>query len=522
MDSRTDSPPVGPPPFHSAVDLLDHRAATAPDARPYRVVDTPSASFAEWADRSDRIARGLLAAGVQRQQRVGLLFRHPDWDGYAAAYFGVLRVAAVGVHLSADLDPEELPRRIGAGGATVLVLGHDVDVPAGFHGRVHRIDDVEAAGTGRTGPGGRVAVPVGPLDLADVLFTSGTTGPAKAFANPHGNLSFGQGPAQVGNFSSGAPMLAPMPLGTPSSAGIVGMFALTAQAPIVLCPTHDLETMGRLVETHRIGTVMLVPWIAMQFVIDRLAERYDLGSVTSIAIASGALPSAYVRRLLQVMPDASVMTAYAQGEAVPAVMLSMYDLELPLAVGRPSAVTEMRLVRPDGTEPPPGEVGEVWLRAPAPKRLYLDERLNREVHVDGWTRTRDLARLAPDGRLVLVDRMSDVVHTAHGPVSSLEVEEVLYRHPDVAQVAVCAHAPGVSPARVRAYVVPARPGVAERDLLEFAAGELPPHAVPDGIRFRASLPRGLTGKVRKAALVAERAPGLATAGSAGDASGRPR
>ncbi|WP_433501652.1 class I adenylate-forming enzyme family protein [Sphaerimonospora sp. CA-214678] len=473
-----------------APDLLRLRSVHHPAQVPMLVDGVGSITYAEWADRSDSVAHGLVRLGVRRGDRVGLLFGGMDWLDYAVAYFAVLKAGGTAVHLAASLPAPELDRRLAQCGPVGVVCGAGADAPSGFAGWTTSVDALDR------GDRTPVQVEIGPDDIADIIFTSGTTGPAKAFSNPHGNLSFGRGPANVASFDGASPLLAPMPLGTPSSAGTVGMFALTTSSTVVLCRVDDPERMAELIAGHRIGSVMLTPWIAMRMAAARVHERHDLSTVTTIGIASAPLPARIATELLTMMPNAVISTAYAQGEAVPAVVLNTYDPARPRSVGRPGPGTELRVVDEQGRQVEQGRIGEIWLRAAAPKRLYLDPELNRQVHADGWTRTRDLGYLGPDGDLYLFDRGTDVIRRHGELVSSIEVEEVLYRHPAVAQAAVIGVPDPEAGQAVVAVVVLTDPE-AESALPDFLAERLAPHQRPSAVHVVADLPRGITGKVLK-------------------------
>ncbi|MFD0395939.1 AMP-binding protein [Streptomyces nogalater] len=290
-----------------------------------------------------------------------------------------------------------------------------------------------------------------------MLYTSGTTGPAKAFTNPHGNLTYGRGPEGLLQFENPTPLLAPMPLGTTSSATTVAIIAVTSPSALVLAAVDDVERMAQLVSRHRIGSVMITPWIAMRMLAARLGERHDLGCVERVAIASAPLAPALSRALLKLFPAAELNTAYSQSEAVPAVVVNTFDPARPGTLGRAAPGTGLRIADALGTELPPGEVGEIQLRSAAPGRRYLDARRDAEVRIDGWIRTGDLGHLDEDGWLHLFDRGSDVLDSAGVPVSSVAVEAALYEHPAVREAAVVAAGSGPAAVVVLEDPAAARP-----------------------------------------------------------------
>ncbi|MEU9704924.1 class I adenylate-forming enzyme family protein [Streptomyces sp. NPDC047981] len=471
--------------------FLRRRAGQEPDRIALDIAGGETLTFRRWEERSNAAARALLARRVRPGSRVALLFSDQDWIDYAVAYLGVLKAGGTAVHLSADVTADELRRRWAETGAEGLVHSTGLTAPAGFDGWVVPAAEL----VGDTAP---VQVPTGPDDLADILYTSGTTGPAKAYTNPHSTLMHGRRPAGLKRLDGSAPLLAPMPMGTPSSAMSASLMPLNSPSTVVLCHPDDIESMGRLIARYGVATVLATPWIAQRMVAERLAERYDLSSVTTVAIASAALPASTARALREMMPGLAINTAYAQGEAVPAVILGSFDPDRPLALGRPAPGTELRVADPEGEAVPDGEIGEIWLRSAAATRRYVDESLNALLRDgDGWIRTRDLGRVGADGDLYLFDRMTDAVRVGDRLVSTLEVEGVLYDHPAVREAAVFGvPGPDGDPAVVAALVLDPSPE-AEAEVTAFLRERLEPPRIPSAVHVVDALPRGVTGKVLK-------------------------
>ncbi|MFB6892914.1 MFS transporter [Kitasatospora sp. NPDC056327] len=496
-----------------APEILGILARKQPDRVPIMIDGGAFLSYAEWDRRSNAVAHGLIARGVRKGDRVALFYEGTDWSGYAVAYFGVLKAGAAATHLNSTLDEAELARRLGHAGAVGMIWSEDLPaapaVPAGAApGWLATVTELDG------GDHSPVDVVITADDIADILYTSGTTGPAKPLTNPHGNLSFGRGPGSVlqETFTSAAPILTPMPLGTVFSAGTVGIFALTTTAPILVCPADDVELMGELIERHRAGSVMLTPWNAMQLVDLGVADRHDLGSVVTIGIASAQLPARYARALLDLMPEAEIMTAYGGGsEAVPASIGTDYDPARPTRVGKPRPGTQLRLLDEEGRPVRAGRVGEVWLQTRAPKRLHLDPELNARTHVDGWTRTGDYAYLGRRREVYFFDRGNDAIRVSGELVSSIEVENVLFGHPAVREAAAIAVPDARTGQAVVAVVRTSDPAVDAEQLRAFAARHLAAHQAPREVHLVDRLPRGPMGKVLKRELREQYGAGLAGA-----------
>ncbi|BBY22225.1 hypothetical protein MSTO_24300 [Mycobacterium stomatepiae] len=288
-----------------------------------------------------------------------------------------------------------------------------------------------------------------------------------------------------------------MPLGTTSSATIAGIMAVTSQTQLVICSVSDIERMGELIYAEAVGFVMLTPWIGQQMVTARLHERHDLSTVTRLATASAPLAPATSRRLLEMFPNAVLNSAYAQSEAVPAVITNTFDPERPTTLGLPAPGTEVQIVDQDGNALPAGQLGEIWMRSAAPKRRYLDDSRAEVVHdADDWIRTRDLGHRDTEGFLYLFDRPEDVIELNGHLLSSIQIEAQLYEHPAVREAAaVVLPSADLAPA-LAAFVVLSDAGQLD-DVCRFAENRLQPPALPTQWHAVESLPRGVTGKVLK-------------------------
>jgi fatty-acyl-CoA synthase len=478
--------------------LLSQRASHHPDQAPLNIDGVAHLTYAEWDSRSNAIARGLIGRGVKRGDRVALLFGGMDWTDYAAAYFGILKAGGTATHLSDLLEPAEIDRRIGHASPAGLIYGAAMTPPRvpGWALPVAALADPDSS---------PVQVEIGPEDISDILYTSGTTGPPKPFLNPHGNLSYGRDLAAVAKsaFGTTAPLLSPLPVGTAYSAGTVGIFALTTAAPIIVSPPDDVEHMADLVERFGIGSLLLRPLQAIQMVRARIDRRHDLSSVTTIGVASGSLPPRHARMLLEMMPNAMMLSAYGGGsEAVPALVRTKYDPARPQYLGQAIPGTDLRIAGDDGEPVPDGELGEIWLRTKAPRRRYLDPKLNAAVYVDGWVRTGDTGRVEDGVDLYFFDRGNDVIRVGGKPVSSLEVENAIYEHPAIAEAAVVGIPDGNGGDQVAVALVP-EPGqaVPPAALRAFLESRLAPEQMPAVVRVLDRLPRGrVSDKVLKAAL----------------------
>ncbi|WFE30058.1 class I adenylate-forming enzyme family protein [Solwaraspora sp. WMMD791] len=510
-------------PVRTVPELLDWRCSVHPDRVAVEVPGVDQLTFADWRSDAGRIARALRAAGVGAGDRVGLVFGARDWTGYAVAYCGVLRAGAVAVPLSDRLAPGQLayalrhcdarwvihgPRPGGgsgpgsrSGSAATPVVPAGVDVWSVAELLTTDGTEPPGAGGGTEPPGaadeGGVGLPR-PGDLAQILYTSGTTGRPKGVGASHANLVAGAPthPRRLA-LAHSQRFLHAFPIGT--NAGQTMLFnALTAKAAALTLPRFTPLRFARLIPTA--GTLFLVPSMAIELLESGVLDDCDTSAVALVGSTAAALAPAVAARLAAAFPAATIVNYYSSTEAAPAQTVMIYDPARHGAVGRP-VDGALRIVDEQGHPLPPGTVGEVWLRCAHPRAYFRDDEANRATFRAGWVRMGDLGRLDDDGYLYLTDRHQDVIKSGAFKISTLEVEAALHEHPAVGQAAVVAVPHPVLGSAVAAVLV-ARPGSDPAALRlpavrQFLAGRLADHQLPARLVVTDTLPRNEAGKVLK-------------------------
>src|SRR6266545_2129447 len=474
----------------TVVDLLAARAATDPDRVAILLPDGRGLTCREWEERATAVAHGLRARGVRRGDRVGLLFGGVDWIGYAVAYCATQKAGGVAVPLSEKLAPAQLRELLAHCGAMGLVSGAHTQPPAVDVWSV----PVDALDGGDPAPH---PATVGPDDVAQIVYTSGTTGRPKGVAATHGNLTWGyeRAPRQR-RFAHSDVFLHAFPIGT-NAAQTMLMYALAAHPTALCMPAFDSEGFAALIEEHRAGTVFVVPSMAIDLLNSGAHRRHDLSGVLLLSSSAAALPPAVAAALAEAFPDATLVNYYTSTEAAPAETTMVLDPTRPGSVGRPTNPGDLAVLDEAGDPVPAGAVGEVWLRSPtAPRAYHGDPDGSAATFRRGWVRMGDLGHLDEEGYLFLVDRDGDVITSGGLKVSTLQVEAALYEHPAVAEAAVLGVPHPVLGSAVAAAVVP-RAEVTVEELRAFLQDRLGRHQIPTRMAVVAALPRTELGKVVK-------------------------
>ncbi|MFF8967082.1 class I adenylate-forming enzyme family protein [Streptomyces globisporus] len=510
------------PPPRSLPALLDLRAATEP-GRTALICGSHPLTFGAWRDRASALAAGLRNRGLRPGSRVVLRYGGGDWIAYAVAYSAVLRAGCVAVPLSDRQSPATGAHVLADSGATALlhpggaVLPPKL-LPAGVWPATEEEIRAEAgtgagsgtqAGTGAetedgTGSGAGPATdhglpdPPDPTALAQILYTSGTTGTPKGVTATHANLVHGcTSDERRRPLRHSRHFLHAFPVGTNAGQTML-VNALDSAATAVAAPQFTPGRFARLIEEYGIGSVFLVPAMAIELLGSQAARRYATDTVRLVGSTAAALPGPVALGLARAFPRAQVVNYYTSTEAAPAQITLLFDPDRPDSPGRPADLRDLRITAPGGTPLPPGEPGDVWLRSPTAPRAYLDGAGSgaAEVFRGRWVRMGDLGRVDEDGYLHLLDRERDVIKSGAHKVSTLQVEDALHAHPAVADAAAFGVPHPVLGAVVAAVVVP-RDELTAPALRTFLLDRLAAHELPARLLFRPSLPRNEGGKILK-------------------------
>lgn len=479
-------------------DLLRERAAREPDRAAIAVDGGDSMSYGDWEYRSNAVARGLVQRGVTVGDRIALFFENAEWPDFAVAYFAVLKAGAMAVPLSSRFTGQELASVFDQCAAVGTVWAEHAPQAPGWQATVRELE------SGQSGEPFQVAVASD--DVAEVLYTSGTTGQSKGVACRHFHAvrPFTSGDWLPGwwRACAGGTLVHANAIST--AAGQLrlleplGPVRMTALA----LPLFDPDRFCAAVADSSAVAVQLVPAMASSILDSGADRRHDLSSVRVVSLGCAPLPPRLIPPLSAAFPGARLVNMYELTEARHLGTVCVYGSgRQDGSVGRPRGATKIRITGEGGSEVPPGVAGEVWLRWPGlpPQHYFRDAKATASVFTGGWTRTGDVGYLDESGRLYLVDRLKDVIIKGGLNIGSAEVENVLREHWAVADCAVFGY-PDKTLGEDLAAALVLRHQVSLRDLRDFLRAQLPPHKIPARFLKLERLPRNRSGKVVKSQL----------------------
>lgn len=497
------------------VDQLRYMGGRFPDEVAYTdLLSDASITFGEWDARANQLARGLATRGIAKGDRVSIYLPGEESLRWIVAYAAVHKAGAIAVPTNTRLSTRELVAILGHAEVAAMLTCDDLLATASevraavpsmrlLISSVATGDDVVAWDDALDADRDDFRVETGIDELADIMYTSGTTGLPKGVGVRHRNLSMipNHEPRWTGDaWLHGAPLF--------TFAGITFIYnAMKMGMRSLYLARFDATRWLVAVEKERPTMAFLVPAMAELLVAHPEFETRDLSSLQAVSIGSAPLAARTLRALQERLPNAGVTNSYGLTEAGPAyvVMPKEEATKRIGSVGKPLPPTEIKIVDDDDRECGPGEVGELLARLPGRQREYYrnDEATAQAWTSDGWLRSGDFAYLDEDGFLYIVGRKKDLIIRGGHNIYPSDIETVILEHPAVREAAVAGVPHPVLGEDVAAYVV-VKPGVelSADELQEFCAERLADYKRPRQVTFLDALPRNATGKVVKRELQA--------------------
>ena len=347
-----------------------------------------------------------------------------------------------------------------------------------------------------------------PDPVAALLYTSGTTGAPKGVMLSHRNLVFAAGrSSHTRDARRDDHCYGVLPMSHVYGLTAVLLATLYRGARIELVPRFDPNAAARALAEDGITVFQGVPAIFAYLLGLSEAQGAPLAAPSLRVLSSGGAPlDVALKRGVEAMFGVPLINGYGLTETSPTISLSRHEgLNDDVSTGPPLPDVETRIVDPEGTDLPAGEIGELWVRGGLVMRgYYRDPTRTAEVLTpDGWFKTGDLARMSPAGDLIIAGRLKELIIRSGFNVYPPEVEAAIASHPGVALAAVVGRAVPDNE-EVVAFVQPRAPGALDLDeLAAHVAERLAPYKRPAEYLLRETLPLTAAGKVRKQILISE-------------------
>lgn len=418
--------------------------------------------------------------------------------------YAAVSIGAIFVPLNWRLTEPELSHIIDDSGARLLIASPAfADTAAALHSACDFLADAiigwdayEAALA--AGSPEWVDTPVALEDPAMILYTSGTTGRPKGAVLTHSNVSWNafnlivdRAPQPDDVELLSAPLFHVGPL------NVVATVTIVSGGTLLLMEAFDAFEVLRLIEAHRVTSMFAVPAMMLAMSQHPDWETRDLSSLRQIMCGGAPVPLPLIHTALA--RGITFVQGYGLTETAPGALWLRAERTVDKAgsAGKSSFFTDVKVVRPDGTEVTVGEPGEVVISGPNVMAGYWNlPEATAESLKDGWFHSGDVATVDSDGYITIVDRIKDMIISGGENIYPAEIESVLYEHPSIAECAVIG-IPDERWGEVGRAVVVLRNGAAATadDLIEHLGKSLARYKIPKTVVFTDQLPRSGAGKI---------------------------
>ncbi|EME21885.1 class I adenylate-forming enzyme family protein [Rhodococcus triatomae] len=474
-------------------------------------------TYAELLSASKRAAAVLRARGVEPGDRVAVMTYNTP--GFAVAAFGAWRAGAALVPVNHKLAPPEVEYTLGHCGARVGVVSADlrgnaesgapqVDWLITEHGDApdaHAGRDFDALVADADEWDG---VEVDETDIAQVLYTSGTTSAPKGCLHTHRSITtVAPYISTTLGLDRDERVLIAMPIWHAAPLNVWFVPTMFLGGTVVLMREYHPIEFLRIVEAERITAFFGAPIAYLAPLQAAKAagldlSSFDLSTVRRWTYGGAPIGAEVARALQQAYRSEDFYQVYGMSEMGPTgtALYPHEQIDKAGSIGRGGMPgVDLRVVRADGSDAAPGETGEIWLAGDTRMVGYLDNPdATSEAFEGRWYRTGDVARLDDDGYIYIVDRTKDVIITGGENVYSQEVEEAIRPRADVLDVAVIGRPHPEWGETVVAVVVPVTGASVElEDLRDYLSDKLARYKIPREVVLVDEMPRNPSGKLTK-------------------------
>lgn len=471
-------------------------------------------TYRQLDERSNRVANGLLKLGVRKGDRICILMDNsPE---FYEAYFGIIKIGAIAGPVNCWWQTGEIQYLLNDSGAVALFFDH------AYRGHVDKVLDgtpalkhlIEREATDDRflkfealhGEAAELA-PVG-IDLDDVatiVYTSGTTGNPKGVLLTHRNILTNSWQASLlANIDENDVIMCFLPLFHVNGLVITGTSPLSKGSQIILRRNFSASEFWECVAKYRVSIFSGVPTVYQILLNTPGFEGLDVSSLRYGVCGAAPMPVETIRKFEETF-DMIIIEGYGLTEGTAGATANPIDGVRKIgSIGIPFAESEIRLLDEQDREVPQGEVGEICIRGDHVMKGYFNKPEDTAQTLrGGWLHTGDMAYKDEDGYLFIVDRKKEMIIRGGENIYPKELEGIIYRHPQVMEVAVVGAPDPIYGEEVMACLV-LHPGqtLTEEAFKEWCRENMASYKVPKYVDIRTSLPKNILGKILKKELKA--------------------
>lgn len=492
-------------------------ARRSPD-RPALIMNDVIVPYGELDRRTNALANALLQLGIEPGDRISILMHNsPE---ILQAWSAAGKIAVTPIALNYRFKEDELAYIVNDSECKLLIYGHEFEEVLGAAKPKLTVPSLTYICSGGSPSPGvldlhevimRAAdtppqVETGSHGVASSLvYTSGTTGrPKGVFRKSKNRLNSLLGYAY--NFEStyddthlvAGPLYHAAPYAW-------ALFSLILGNTVVIMPRFDAEDFLRLIQEHRITTIWAVPTM-LNRIVNLPAEvrnRYDTSSLRVMTVGGESFPFPLKKKAIEYFGESKVFEFFGATENSCVTYLRPEDqLRKPGSCGKASMGNDIKLLDENKNEVPVGEVGIMYTKSDfLLDGYYRNPKATEECYHNGYFTIGDMARVDEEGYYYIVDRAVDMIISGGVNIYPAEIEEVLYNHPDVYDVAVIGAPDPDWGERIVAYVVlKEKARATKEDIIDYVEQRLASYKKPKEVIFVDELPYTPSGKLLKRVL----------------------
>jgi fatty-acyl-CoA synthase len=473
-------------------------------------------TFRQLEEECCRFAHLMQQYGIEKGDRVAIIAFNSHY--YPISFAGLSKIGAIQVPINYMLNGDEMAYIINHSNSKMVIVEDNLytviapaknkcttvknwlyiplegtPTPQGFDNLIEMLQGM---------PAHDIAATVYPEDIAQIPYTSGTESKPKGAMLSHRALMSQYFSCIIeGEYQPHDISLHALPLFHCAQLHCFLMPFLYIGATNIILHKADPVAMMQLIEKYSITHMFSPPTVWIGIINHPEFKKYNLSSLKKAAYGASIMPVEVLKRLTEIFPGLRLWNYYGQTEMGPvATILKPEDqLKKPGSAGKPVLNVETALMDDDGNFVPVGEVGEIVHRSGHVMTGYLDDPdKTAEAFAYDWFHSGDLGKFDEDGYLYVVDRKKDMIKTGGENVASREVEEVLYQHPAIAEVAVFGLPDPKWIELVCAAVVLKKDKQAtEEEIIAFAKQHLAGFKTPKKVFIMNALPKNPSGKILK-------------------------
>lgn len=506
--------------LRKAVRLYPHKRAV--------VCGDKSWTYSQFGERVNRLSQALRSLGIERADRVAII--HRNCHRYLECYFGVMQVGAVLVPMNYRLSSSDWLDIITDSGARLLIVD---DL---FRDRIESVEDAVSercevvwASDEDTGEEGEApkrsyegllsAASVEPPpashieaeDIAQIYYTSGTTGRGKGVVLTHHNVyAHALGTIAEFQLTDGDVWLHAAPLFHLADGWATWSITWVGGVHVVVAEFRERAVL-EAIESEGVTITNMIPTMLNALVNYPEVGDYDYSSLRLLLSGGAPIAESLVERIMETFGCDYAQT-YGMTETSPYLTVSTLkdhlrglsreeQMRFRASTGREFITVELRVVNSEGEDVKPDgeEVGEIIVRGDSVTQGYWNlPQVTEDAIRDGWLYTGDMAVMDQEGYVTIVDRKRDMIITGGENVYSVEVENVLYSHPAILEAAVIG-VPDEKWGEAVTAVVVLKEGeqASEGEIIRFCREKMAHFKAPKSVEFVAALPKTGSGKISK-------------------------